>query len=214
MRGKTIILADGRFPYGEVPLKYLHEAGKIICCDGSVDALVEYGLKPNVVVGDMDSISAKNLETFKSIIIQSKDQETNDLTKAVNYCVQQGEAEVIILGATGYREDHAIGNVSLLADYAELLQVKMVTNHGTFTAIKSTTEFLSFPYQQVSIFCMDSHTRLKSKNLLFPINEVIFDGWWKGSLNESLGDRFLIEVEEERKVIVFQTHLPKFPKKN
>ena len=46
-----------------------------------------------------------------------KDQETNDLTKAVNYVKTLGFREVLILGATGRREDHTLGNISLLAQF-------------------------------------------------------------------------------------------------
>lgn len=212
MKNKTIILADGRFPYGEVPLSYLKDAKTIICCDGAVDGLVDYGLQPDVVVGDMDSISDENKNKFASITHQSDDQETNDLTKAINYCVNAGILEVIILGATGFREDHALGNISLLASYADKLRVEMVTNHGIFSAIKSSSTLSSFKYQQVSIFCLDSHIRLKSKNLQYPIDDVIFDSWWKGSLNASLADEFTIEMVVPGKVIIFQTHLPKLPK--
>ena len=131
------------------------------------------------------------------------------MTKAVQFCIKKGFKDLVILGATGLREDHAIGNISLVAQYAEEVNVQMVTNHGIFRSIKKTSEFISFPGQQVSIFPLNSETRIISKNLRYPLDEVRFDAWWKGTLNESLADTFLLEMEEGESVIVFQTHQPK-----
>lgn len=209
MKNKTIILADGRFPYGDVPLFYLTQAAKIICCDGSAENLLKYGIEPHIIVGDMDSISAETMQKYASIMHPSDDQETNDLTKAVEYCIEQNEKEVFILGATGYREDHAIGNIALLADYAKKIDISMVTNHGTFSAIFENTTFQSFPRQQISIFCLPPIKKISSENLVYPLENVSLDSWWKGTLNESTSETFELFLEEGARVIVFQTHTPK-----
>lgn len=205
----NIILADGRFPSNEVPLYYLNHAAKIVCCDGAVLKLLKHGLEPDVIVGDMDSIVPELKEQFADIIHQDKDQESNDLTKAVNYCVNQGMKDLVILGATGLREDHAIGNISLLAQYAQKANVKLVTNYGTFTAISESTTFKSFECQQVSIFTLDTDVQVTSTQLKFPLTEVNFDAWWKGTLNEALSNQFTLDFKTGKRLVVFQTHLPK-----
>lgn len=206
-------MADGRFPYGDVPLSYLAQASKIICCDGSVENLIKYGIEPHVIVGDMDSISAETMEKYASIMHPSADQETNDLTKAVDYCVEKDEKEVVILGATGFREDHAVANIALLADYSiKISGITMVTNHGTFSAIRNTTHFSSFPRQQVSIFCLPPIQKIISENLVYPLENVTMDSWWKGTLNESTSGDFRLILEEGARVIVFQTHTAKTAK--
>ena len=60
-----------------------------------------------------------------------EDQEINDLTKSVRFAHTQGYREVLILGATGLREDHTLGNISLLMDYAHLFKrVEMLSDYG------------------------------------------------------------------------------------
>ena len=66
------------------------------------------------------------------ISFTSADQETNDLTKSVHFCAYKTDEEIAIVGGTGYREDHTLGNISLLADYMEAATVMMVTNYGIF----------------------------------------------------------------------------------
>ena len=58
----VIVIANGEFPTHEVPINYLKNCNHIICTDGAADKINEFGLKPNVVIGDFDStkISSKD----------------------------------------------------------------------------------------------------------------------------------------------------------
>ena len=59
------------------------------------------------------------------------DQETNDQTKAVNYLMEKGFRRIAIVGATGRREDHTLGNISLLMEYMRMGQkYVMYTDYG------------------------------------------------------------------------------------
>ena len=51
-----VIVANGRFPSAELPLRLLKEAKTIIACDGAVKTLYEKGIHPDAIVGDLDSI--------------------------------------------------------------------------------------------------------------------------------------------------------------
>ena len=48
------------------------------------------------------------------MIVHVTEQETNDLNKAFRYCLANGWTDIVILGATGKREDHTLGNIGLL----------------------------------------------------------------------------------------------------
>lgn len=199
----TVIIANGRFPSHPVPLSCIREAEYIICCDGAANDFIARGGVPDAIVGDCDSISEENKIRFADILHPNPDQETNDLTKSVQFCVENGRQEIIIVGGTGKREDHTLGNISLLADYAELAGVIMVTNWGIFTPIHSITEFKSYKGEQVSIFSIDPK-KLTTHNLKYPVEGRILTNWWQGSLNESLGDSF--SIDPEGRVIIFQAY--------
>lgn len=199
----AVIIANGRFPNHPVPLSYIEEAEYIVCCDGAANDFIARGGVPAAIVGDCDSISEENRIRFAGILHPDPDQETNDLTKSVRFCVENGIQEIIIVGGTGKREDHTIGNISLLADYAEIAKVVMVTDWGIFTPIQSSKEFKSYKGEQVSIFAIDPK-ELTTHNLKYPVKGRILTNWWQGSLNESLGDFFTIEPQG--RVIVFQVY--------
>ena len=113
-----VVVANGRFPQTALPLHLLHQASVVIACDGAVEALDKAGITPTAIVGDLDSIPSRFREQYADRIHIVEDQEINDLTKSVRFAHRSGQQEVLILGATGLREDHTLGNISLLMDIA------------------------------------------------------------------------------------------------
>ena len=131
--------------------------------------LYEKGIHPNAIVGDLDSIPADLRKRYADRIHHVEDQEINDLSKSIRFAHAQGYREVLILGATGLREDHTLGNISLLMEYAPLFKrVEMLSDYGLFTPILETTTFASYPGQQISIFRSLSKRRLVQKDSAGP----------------------------------------------
>lgn len=197
----TVIVADGIFPQHEIPLGYLKNAERIICCDGSAQNLILSGLKPDAIVGDMDSLNIDLADRFADRIYQDKNQETNDLTKAVKWCSGMGYKDIVIVGATGKREDHTLGNISLLAEYINDLNVIMVTDTGILRPLLKSSSISSFPGQQISIFSIDPETKVTSHGLRYPLNRTKITNWWFATLNEALGDSFSLEFNLGRVIV-------------
>ncbi len=202
---KAVILANGEFPKSKIPLQILENNNFLICCDGAINNLLKINVKPNLIIGDLDSINEELKVKFVDILIKIPDQNTNDLTKAINWCVANSITEVTIIGATGKREDHTIANISLLVKYIKLLKVKIVTDYGVFTPISKTTKFISEKGQQVSIFSLDCNSKISSENLKYPLQNLQLESWWMGTLNESVDNNFTIICDDESRVIVYQT---------
>ena len=202
MNFNTVILANGAFPTHNIPLSYIRSADKIICCDGSVENLIDFGLEPHAIVGDMDSLSPELAERYAGRTFRNGEQDTNDLTKAVNWCVSRGYNNIVITGATGKREDHTIGNISLLAEYCMYANVIMATDTGIFRAYYNSVEIETFPGQQVSIFSISDNTEITLTGLKYPLNNAKLANWWMATLNSALGDRIFIEFKSGR-ILVF-----------
>ena len=207
---KTIILADGAFPVHEIPLGYLRNAGRIICCDGSVDNLLLAGLIPDAIVGDLDSVSGKVKEEYSDRLFPDMDQETNDLTKAVRWCIGNNYKDLVILGATGKREDHTIGNISLLAEYAREVEVMMVTDTGFLLPFLKSCEIPSFRGQQISVFSINPETEITASGLQYPLIRKKLRNWWEATLNEATGEKIELEFEGGA-LIVFLQFDPRLP---
>ena len=116
----ALILANGDYPSASLPLRMLEEAPYVVCCDGGANEYIARGYLPDVIIGDGDSLSEANRLQYASLIHHNPDQETNDQTKAVQFLLAQGKRKIAIVGATGKREDHTIGNISLLMEYMRM----------------------------------------------------------------------------------------------
>ena len=189
----TVIVADGTFPTHNIPLGYLKNAKRIICCDGSAQNILLTGMQPDAIVGDMDSLNDELAKKFADRIYLDENQDTNDLTKAVSWCNDMGYKDIVIVGATGKREDHSLGNISLLAEYVRSVNVIMVTETGILRPLLKSSAISCFAGQQVSIFSIDPETEVTSFGLRYPLNKTKILNWWFATLNESLGDSFSLE---------------------
>lgn len=191
----AVILANGDYPSASLPLQILQEAPYVVCCDGGANEYIAKGHLPDVIIGDGDSLSEENRMKHASLIRHNPDQETNDQTKAVQFLLEQGKRRIAIVGATGKREDHTIGNISLLMEYMRMgVDVRSYTDYGVFIPCKGTCSFPCYEGQQISIFNFTAKG-LQSKGLAYPIYD--FTSWWQGTLNRCTGTSFIIEAEGE-----------------
>ena len=204
MKAGTVILANGDYPASPYSLQLLQEAERIVCCDGAAQTLLAHGLEPTVVIGDLDSIAVVVKKRLDGKILQVAEQDTNDLNKAFRYCLSRNWLDITILGATGKREDHTLGNISLLADFArQAPEIRMVTDYGCFLPMLKSGTIPCTPKQQVSIFALDADTPIVSHGLKYPLNELAPRRWWEATLNEALGDSFTLTFPEGKSLLLF-----------
>ncbi len=191
-RPEAVIVDAGSFPRNPVALRWLDGCRRIVCCDGAADRYLATGRKAWRIVGDCDSMSPEVRERYAPIIRRFPDQETNDQTKAVRYLASKGVGRIVILGATGLREDHTLGNISLLISYlAEGIDARAYTDFGVFIPVDGDREFTCPVGTQVSVFNFGA-TGIHAEGLRYPLRD--FDSWWQGTLNETTANRFTIHA--------------------
>ena len=193
-RYSTVIVGNGETPQGEIPMLFLQHARFIVCCDGALEKLLKIGIKPDVVIGDCDSVSKERQQQFKDIIIKDQNEEYNDLQKALKYCQRQQLGPVAILGASGLRDDHQLANLSILNMYAVQMDLIMVSNYGLFSFISEDTTFDSIPGQEVSVFSFDGQAVFSFEGLQYPVHNRRFTQLWEGSLNKAVGKCFTVKI--------------------
>lgn len=200
---EAVILADGDYPTHATPLDVLRRAHYLCCCDGAARQLAARGLQPDAIVGDGDSIGEELRRRFADRLHIVGEQQDNDLTKATRHCMAQGYRSMAYLGATGKREDHTLGNISLMARYASEMQldVAMLTDHGYFVPIEGSALLETFCGQQVSIFNL-SCTRIEAEGLKW--DTYAYQQWWQGTLNEATGQSVMLRGDGN--LMVFRTY--------
>ena len=191
-----VILCNGAFPTEAYPLYLLDSAEGVVCCDGALEKfLARYpsGRLPLVVIGDMDSLPEALQERFSALVVHVAEQDDNDMTKAMRWVLREHleVEEITILGATGLREDHTVGNLGLLMEYTRLFDlggrnVQMVSDFGTAFALTGSCELHLGEGRRFSLFSADNSLRISSEGLEWPTDDVVFDAWWKATLNRTV----------------------------
>jgi thiamine pyrophosphokinase len=97
-----------------------HNPQFVICTDGAFYYMNDLFIKPNVVIGDMDSLTEPPSD-IQLIFIE--DQDTTDFEKALAYLCEQGFEKVVVLGSTGGQNDHFLGNLNAAYKFRERLDI-------------------------------------------------------------------------------------------
>ena len=186
----AVIIGNGSFPNSKRVRSLIDKINIRVCCDGGANTFIAEGYIPNLIVGDGDSLTPENKEKYSSIFIQISEQETNDQTKAVRQTISLlnqkyniTHPRILIVGATGKREDHTIGNISLLATYMKLADIIMISDYGYIEAVDSSGQWELPLGNEISIFNINA-TDFKSQGLQYPLYD--FDQLWQGTLNKNI----------------------------
>lgn len=202
-----VILANGEFPNHDIPLHELDHAESIICCDGSVESLINYGKRPQAIVGDFDSISKNLKKDFADILVHTADQSENDLRKTLKWVEKYGGKSVTILGASGKREDHLLGNIFSILQFDIKIDTVMITDYGKFYMVHKSQSFDGFRGQKVSLFSVDKSIKITTDGLKYPLQNETLSTLYMGTLNVMLDEQFSINISHGKILVYCAFHI-------
>lgn len=115
---KAVIVCGGAINGYENLKKHFENAGLVICADSGAHHLRNFGVEPDLMLGDFDSISKDDYLFFEKngveITRYPVEKDMTDAELAVNTAIGKGCRNIIMLGATGTRLDHTLANILLL----------------------------------------------------------------------------------------------------
>ena len=151
------------------------------------------------------------LKKWADRILRIEEQDDNDLAKAMQVLLEKRpeEKEIHILGATGRSEAHSLGNLGWLMEWemrhdfqARGIAVDMVSDYGTAFAVSADIELEVGEGRKVSFFTSDPTLRLHSEGLHWPLDSVVLDAWWKGSLNRADADTVSVKFSHRSPLLI------------
>ena len=119
MAGKTcVVFAAGEWVGDDVVRVLVERADVAVACDGALAKCLNQGIRPQTVIGDMDSVEPEALENHRisggRVEVQTS-QETNDLEKALAMVEDEGFEMCTVVGATGGDPQHEWANLMACA---------------------------------------------------------------------------------------------------
>lgn len=202
---RAVVFANGDLLYPDAALKAVRTGDLIIAADGGALHCQELGLRPDLVVGDFDSLSEADLERLKaegaSFIRYPARKDYNDLELALRHAVERGVDQILVLGALGSRWDQTLANVLLLVS-APFDQVRITLEDGPqeIHLIRSGESLVieGQPGDTVSLLPLTQMARdITTEGLEYPLEEgSLYMGGTRGISNVLLGETARVTLGE------------------
>ena len=193
---RSVIVANGDFVYNDRIRRQIESAERIVCADGGANHLADIDITPDLILGDLDSIHPDTLERFKSVeIIKDVDQFSTDTMKVINYELSKEIDELLLLGATGGRIDHALSNLSLLTRYADIIKITILDDHSETLFLKDSITFKSVLGRKLSLMALGGSSFVTTKGLKWELHGESLQFSPFGVSNEVAESPVTIEVE-------------------
>ncbi len=193
---KTLVICNGTPPSRELFQRNLEETDLLIAADGGAHIALRYGHTPDVVTGDLDSYRPKGEESFE--VVENRDQETNDLEKALALGLDRGAAESVIMAATGKRVDQTLKNLSVLKRFdSHFRRLLIRDDHGDTFLLPRRTRLRLPEGTLVSLFPLSGRvTGITTEGLRYGLeDEALENGVRDGSSNRAAGEEVTITYE-------------------
>ena len=172
---KCIVLGNGRLPSkGVVSFLIKNNYSKLICADGGANSAKKLGLKPDNIIGDLDSINETTLNFYKNIskVFKISRQNDTDIEKCLKFIIKNKFTEVVLLGVTGDRLDHTFCNLGIVLKYFKKIKIKLIAENSILIPYKGNVKFSTAKGETISLYGFDNKTKITSKNLKYPLKNT------------------------------------------
>lgn len=183
----------------------------IIAADRGMDFLYEHKITPDIIVGDFDSVKNEALSYFKEkgmsdIHVLNPEKDDTDSECALQIALDHGADHIIIIGATGTRIDHVLGNISLLGKaMSEGKMAELLDTHNRIRMIDNELEIEKNKQygKYVSIIPVCKNNKITLEGFKYPLKDYTFEGFnTLGISNEIVDDIAKITVNEGLYIVI------------
>lgn len=115
---KALIISNGTINDIDILRKVKKEYKFILAADGGTNHCIRASILPDLVIGDLDSISNETLKVIEdnNILIEKfpTKKDVTDTELCIDYLINRGFKDITLIGVTGNRMDHTMANILLL----------------------------------------------------------------------------------------------------
>jgi len=195
---KGLIFAGGEFSEPQDFADILAEKPIIVCADSGYDSAAALGIAPDVIIGDMDSVSRKLPAGIKQIKL-NREKDDTDTQSCIDYLIEECCGEITLLGALGGRTDHELANI-MLTVYAAKKGAKLIikTKDTEVFAVSGIAEISGNIGDLLSIIPIFSDAEgIYLSGLKYPLNNATVEiGKTVGISNEFISEKATVKVKK------------------
>ena len=197
---KAVIISGGNRVGIEKVMSVMKDCDILLCADHGADHALSYGLVPDCIIGDMDSIDPGSVSAVKSseIIVTPAEKDYTDTDLAVEKAIESGCDRIDVLCATGLRSDHAIANIRLLLRMeTHGVKGRIIDDENTIYLCTDKVTFKGMTGKTVSFISLDcSTTGITLDGFKYPLNDFEAGlSWVSGISNIIISDNASVTIK-------------------
>jgi thiamine pyrophosphokinase len=198
MAKRALVIANGEPPKKQRLQSLAREANIIVCADGGANIALKFGVVPDAIVGDLDSIHAEALVRFRRVpTYEDRDEETTDLEKAILWAIKAKFDHITVVGATGKRIDHSVGNLGVLAKYYPDAIIRFIDDLGEISYIGRELKFEAKKGDVISLIPLSRCEGIVTEGLRYALEgEALELGVREGTSNVVVNSPVSIKVKK------------------
>lgn len=208
MTHRIIICTGGKL--GEWALEHITEGDLLIGADSGAKFLVQQGFRPDIAIGDFDSVSDADLtcireQSLQTIACDPIDKDFTDTEMAFRLALDLKPQEIVLLGALGTRFDHSLANVHLLALAEELgIQASIIDQHNMIFLASAVTTVHKRNFPNVSLLPLTMEVAgITLRGFQYPLEEAkLTIGMSLGISNVLLEETGVLSFREGKLLII------------
>lgn len=185
---------------------------RILAADSGMNALYAAAVTPDIIIGDFDSADKKILAFFQQnkeidFCTLNPEKDDTDTEFAIRESIRRGADSITIIGGTGTRLDHVLGNISLLGiGLEEGVRMELLDEHNRICMINhSVTLKKKEQYgNYLSLIPYNGNvTGVTLKGLKYPLHDYTMGGFNSlGISNEIVDDEASIELTSGQLLVI------------
>ncbi len=162
---RAAVVAGAPFEATALALEALRAAGLLVAADSGANAIIALGLRPHLIVGDMDSVDPTLLDRLRAqgveVAVHPARKAKTDTHLAILAAIERGATEIAVLGALrGERLDHALANVLLLgSDEFANVALRLVEGRGEAHVVRRSQTLRGEAGDYVSLLPLTDEAR-------------------------------------------------------
>ena len=198
---QAIVFANGDFLTPPDLSGRLAAADLVVAADGGAQHCRALGLRPDVIIGDLDSLETKTRADWESqgvnILSHPAEKDQTDLELAMLYAKGVGAEKILVLGGLGRRWDHSFANL-LLAVHPQFDGQEILFLHGNqrLQVIKNRLRLAANVGERISLLSLGGDAKgVSTTGLKYPLKgETLFFGSSRGVSNVVLSEDPEVEI--------------------
>jgi thiamine pyrophosphokinase len=205
-RHRALVVLNGDPPSKDLLSHLVSDADLVVAADGGANVLKRHGLKPDVIVGDLDSIRPATKRAFSgSRVIELADQDSTDFEKAFSFLLHEKIPNAMVAGMGGKRIDFTLGNFVSVWRYVPHISISIFGDD--WFAVPVTGELaLSLPLETtVSLIPFSRCTGVSLNGFRYPLRRATMNYGSLGVSNMTTREECSVSVSSGKLLVVVLT---------